>query len=152
MNSNDVTDDDVLRAANSAVSMSAAAKSLNLKYRIFKKRAVELGCFKTNQSGKGTQRPLPVWNKVPLTEILNGEHPNFQTFKLKHRLLKEGILQNCCSVCGLSVWWDKEIQCELDHIDGNKFNHSLENLRMLCPNCHSQTVTYRGKNKGRYGR
>ena len=37
---------------------------------------------------------------------------------------------------------------ELDHIDGNRTNHKLENLRMLCPNCHSQTSTYKGRNKG----
>jgi 5-methylcytosine-specific restriction endonuclease McrA len=43
-------------------------------------------------------------------------------------------------------WSDKKINMELDHIDGNRTNHKLENLRMLCPNCHSQTDTYRAKN------
>ena len=43
-------------------------------------------------------------------------------------------------------WNDKKINMELDHIDGNRTNHKLKNLRMLCPNCHSQTDTYRAKN------
>jgi 5-methylcytosine-specific restriction endonuclease McrA len=77
---------------------------------------------------------------------LDGKHPHFQTFKLKNRLLKNKIVENKCSICDIEEWNDKKINMELDHIDGNRTNHKLENLRMLCPNCHSQTDTYRAKN------
>jgi len=51
-----------------------------------------------------------------------------------------------CHICSLSSWLDKPISLELDHIDGNHFNDDESNHRLLCPNCHSQTDTFRGKN------
>jgi hypothetical protein len=53
-----------------------------------------------------------------------------------------------CSVCGISEWNDKTIGLELEHKDGNSYNNIEENLCLICPNCHSQTDTYKSKNKG----
>lgn len=86
-------------------------------------------------------------DKIDLSEILEGKHPQYQTFKLKKRILKEKVLENKCNICGITEWNKKEISLQLDHIDGNGHNHRLENLRLICPNCHSQTDTYCGKNK-----
>lgn len=55
-----------------------------------------------------------------------------------------------CDNCGRIEWLEKPIPLELDHINGDKHNHRKENLRLLCPNCHAQTDTYCGKNKGKY--
>jgi 5-methylcytosine-specific restriction endonuclease McrA len=85
--------------------------------------------------------------KIPTNEILEGKHPYYQTLKLKKRLIKEGIKENKCEICGITEWNSKTISMQLDHIDGNSHNHKLDNLRMTCPNCHSQTETYCGKNK-----
>ena len=52
-----------------------------------------------------------------------------------------------CSCCSISEWMGHPISLDLDHIDGDTFNNDLSNLRYLCPNCHSQTPTYRGRNK-----
>lgn len=54
-----------------------------------------------------------------------------------------------CSGCGLRPTWNgKPITLEVDHIDGDRRNNIIENLRVLCPNCHSQTPTYKGKKRG----
>ncbi len=86
--------------------------------------------------------------KINLTEILDGMHPTYQTLKLKNRLIKEKVLENKCASCGITSWLGKEISLQLDHIDGDNHNHKLSNLRILCPNCHSQTDTWCGKNVG----
>lgn len=53
-----------------------------------------------------------------------------------------------CSVCNISEWNNKSIVLELEHKDGNSKNNVLNNLCLICPNCHSQTDTFKGKNKG----
>lgn len=54
-----------------------------------------------------------------------------------------------CSECGLTEWRGQPIPLELDHISGNRRDLRVENLRLLCPNCHALTPTYRGKNATR---
>ena len=67
---------------------------------------------------------------------------------LKRRLLKENVLHNICSLCGqLPFHNNKNLVLQLDHINGNNMDNRIENLRMLCPNCHSQTTTFSGKNR-----
>lgn len=86
--------------------------------------------------------------KYKLEEILV-ENSNFQSYKLKKRLFREGLKNEKCEKCG---WAEKTkdgyIPLELDHINGNHSDNRLNNLRILCPNCHSLTYNYRGrKNK-----
>jgi len=72
------------------------------------------------------------------------------THSTKLQLINLGLLVNHCAICGLNEWQGKPISLHLDHIDGNATHNVLANLRVLCPNCHSQTSTYCGKNKKRY--
>lgn len=65
---------------------------------------------------------------------------------LKKKLLKKGLLEYKCSICGISEWQGKSLSLQLDHINGNNKDNRLENLRLLCPNCHSQTETFSGRN------
>lgn len=62
---------------------------------------------------------------------------------LKERLLKEGYKQNVCEVCGIAEWNGKPLTMQIHHIDGDNTNNCLDNLMMICPNCHSQTENYR---------
>ena len=75
------------------------------------------------------------------------ENSVVQSFKLKGRLIAEGLKEHKCECCGITEWNGKPAPIELDHINGNHHDNRLENLRILCPNCHAQTDTYRGKNK-----
>lgn len=61
----------------------------------------------------------------------------------KKRILNEQ--DGKCISCGLSHWLDQPIKFELDHVDGDKKNNGRENLRVMCPNCHSLTPTWRKK-------
>ena len=141
----DINENEFVKVCNESQSMAKAASELGLHFNTFKKYAIKFGCYNTNQSGKGLTKKHN-GNKIPTDEILEGKHPQYQTNKLRKRLIKEGIKDARCEVCGIVEWLGKPISFELDHIDGNSRNHSLDNLRVVCPNCHSQTETYRGKN------
>ena len=60
---------------------------------------------------------------------------------------KHNLLEYKCSTCNIDSWNGKKLVLELDHINWNHTDNRLENLRFLCPNCHSQTDTFRGRNK-----
>lgn len=83
--------------------------------------------------------------------IFMPEGSNRQNAKqLRRALLESGVLYKC-SICNLDSWMDDEIVLEIDHIDGNYLNCQFNNLRFICPNCHSQTHNYKSKN-GRLSR
>ncbi|MPY62009.1 HNH endonuclease signature motif containing protein [Streptomyces spongiae] len=66
------------------------------------------------------------------------------------RAMRELGLEELCALCRMQpVWLGEPLPLEVDHVDGNWRNNRLENLRLLCPNCHSTTDSYRGRNKGR---
>lgn len=96
---------------------------------------------------------LPVWEppsggcltRVPIESYLV-ENSTVSRDRLKRRLLEEGILENLCDECGLGDEWNgKPLTLQLDHINGVYNDNRLENLRIICPNCHTQTETFAGK-------
>lgn len=85
--------------------------------------------------------------KIPLERILT-KNSTYQSYKLKQRLFTCRLKQPICEECGWEqVTPDGRIPVELDHINGDSHDNRLENLRILCPNCHSLKPTHRGKNK-----
>lgn len=137
-------ENEIIEAIANSSTMAQAADSLNMPFTSFKRKAIELNLYNTNQGAKGTnKKPAP---KYELVNILEGLHPNYATGHLKSRLIKAGYKKNECEECNIKEWNNKPLVCHLDHINGISNDHRLENLKMLCPNCHSQTPTYCGRN------
>lgn len=134
-----------IEVCESCFSMCEAAQKLGLHFNTFKRYALKFNCYKPNQGGKNMKgEPSP--RNIDVNEILEGKHPYYQTYKLKNKLFKFGIKEKICEKCGLSEWNGLPIPLELHHKDGNSHNHKLENLEILCLNCHAQTKTFRSKN------
>jgi HNH endonuclease len=68
---------------------------------------------------------------------------------LKQRLLELGLKQNACEVCGGADWRGQPLSLALHHVNGRGQDNRLENLQLLCPNCHSQTENFGGRNRRR---
>lgn len=85
------------------------------------------------------------YKKLKEKELLEAEFNTLKHERLKNRILLEQ--NNKCNACGLSEWRGKPLTLELEHKDGNNQNNERENLECLCPNCHSLTDTWRGRNK-----
>jgi hypothetical protein len=96
--------------------------------------------WKAVQRGDVKVRPM----KQPLERLLR---PSVARCTVKRRLIQAGILRNVCDECGISDWRGKPLSIQLDHRNGVRNDNRLENLRMLCPNCHSQTETFGARNK-----
>ena len=78
------------------------------------------------------------------------ENSSFSTGKAKRAFIESGNAYQC-AICHLSKWQGKNLVLELDHINGVSNDHRRDNIRLLCPNCHSQTPTFRGRNVKNHG-
>lgn len=99
--------------------------------------------------GQGWSKGLTGIGKPRLTlkQILV-KNSYFQSYKLKKRLFKAGLKNRRCEICGWAQEsLDGRVPLELDHINGDSKDNRIQNLRILCPNCHSLQSTHRGRNK-----
>lgn len=118
-------------------------------YKTVKTKIQEWGIDTSHFTGQGWntgERFRKFSKEYSLEEALVEHSPYKNNGSLKRRLITNDILEYKCDECGIELWLDNPIVLELDHINGNNRDNRLENLRLLCPNCHSQTSNFRGKN------
>jgi len=140
----------LIEAVNTSKTFKEVFQKLgDYKSRPFKRRvlaSIDRHKIDTSHLILKENKPLP--NKVySFEEILveDGEYRGGAK-EIKRRLFKAGMLKNECYICHITDWLGKPITLQLDHINGKPMDNRLENLRILCPNCHAQTDTYAGKN------
>lgn len=146
-----VSDEEFKAIIANANSYSDCLRALGLATKggsstdILKRRISELEC---SIQHFGTKIKQSANAKYALDEILIENSTYANITRLKSRLLSEGKMEYICACCGnTGEWQGQKLTLQLDHINGKNNDHRIENLRFLCPNCHSLTSTYAGKNK-----
>lgn len=149
------TDEAFIEAVRNAVSVTGVLRllgrriyggssALAVKNRI-KKLSLDTSHFTGQAWNKGKQFPARFGN---IYDLLCENSQSSNTNGLKKRLLKLGLLENRCGLCGLYPTWNgSPLVLQMDHRNGVKTDNRLDNLIIVCPNCHTQTSTYAGRNK-----
>lgn len=155
------TKEEYEEAAKKSLSIAQMCREIGVKpiggnYRVMHQKIKEYNLDISHFTGKAWnqgKRYRLINKPKPLEEILK-ENSFYNSYKLKQRLIDSGIKEHKCENpnCGLTEWLGRPITLELHHINGDHNDNRLENLQLLCPNCHSCTDTYRAKNKIRYGK
>lgn len=149
--SRNYTDEDFIKAVEGSGSLRQVLQKLSLReaggnYQCAKDRIKKLNLDTSHFHGMGWNKGKKLPPKQPIESYLV-DGKLVQSNNLKKRLINEGLKEHKCEECGITHWNGKITPIELDHVNGNRYDNRLENLRLLCPNCHAQTETYRGKNK-----
>jgi hypothetical protein len=137
---NIINEVELLNIIQNSTSLLEAAKKLEIKRstltKYVKARNLDLIHFRP-----GRNRPMSKSNVFSLGDVI-------RRGTVKKHILRQNLKENKCSLCQLEPYWNnKKLNLELDHINGNPKDNRLENLRLLCPNCHSQTPTYCGRKR-----
>lgn len=147
------TDEKILRVASEAGSLREAVLALGMKYHQRNVEKFKDACFRLGASP-------PVWKPTTAARRRSARNRSFaETFKQdahfrlktghKAWLIDDGHLTEECADCGIGPEWNgKPLTLQLDHINGDSRDHRVENLQLLCPNCHTQTDTFAGRNLG----
>lgn len=150
---NSVSKEELEKLVKESITFSQVLRTLGYRekggrpWNNLKKRLEELNIDTSHFKGRAHETSQT--QKYELSDILCENSTYNSNNSLKRRLLKEGLKENRCEnpECGITEWLGKPIVLQLHHINGVNNDNRLENLQLLCPNCHSQTDNFAGKNK-----
>lgn len=144
--------EDYEAAARSSFSIAGMCRFLGVKpsggnYKLMHNAIEQYGIDISHFRGQGWNTNFNFRPNRPkdLQDILV-KGSSFQSYKLKLRLFRENLKEKKCECCGRTEWMGQEIPLEVHHVNGDNKDNRLENLSILCPNCHALTDSYRGKN------
>jgi hypothetical protein len=141
------TDDDLINAIKESKTISDVVRKVGLKsnfsgnHQSIRMRIKELD-LDISHFSECIHKKLNTSKKIPLSKILIKDSAYKNSTGLKRRLINEGIISEKCSECDITHWNGEKLSLHLDHINGINNDNRIENLRLLCPNCHSLTPTY----------
>ena len=143
--------EDILQWISENRSNAFMCRELSCKPETLKSYFKKMGIsYKGNQGLKGVAlADKNLHTYIPAMEYIESGRI-ISSHNLKTKLIRDGIKQSCCEICGASEWFGKKLPLELHHIDGDHYNNQLENLQILCPNCHAIQNGNAGSNIGRY--
>lgn len=155
------TDSQLFKAVADSTTYSEVLRQIGLKlcggsHALIKQRIKQLGLDTSHFVGRG-------WCNGELYKEFSKKHIEYPiervfvkdstytcTSSLKKKIYKYNLIENRCYICDAEPMWNNSpLVMQLDHLDGDRCNNELKNLRLLCPNCHSQTSTFCGRNKQR---
>lgn len=151
------TDEDLRVALATHTTIAGVLRSLGLStspgnYKSVQAHIKRSGLDTTHLLGKAHGSSMSPTKKALPEILVNGSRAT--SAYLRKRLLKAELLKNQCSMCPQGPYWNgKPLTLQLDHINGDSSDNRIENLRIVCPNCHTQTKTFTGANRSsRYRR
>jgi 5-methylcytosine-specific restriction endonuclease McrA len=131
-----VPDDKIIEIKN-LYQQGLTIKEISLQLKI-KKRYVSKSLKGLTKSGRFIGTTI---------EDVFRENSLYNRSNLRARVIKEKLINYKCAICGIDGYWNyNKLTLQIDHINGNGTDHRIENLRFLCPNCHSQTETFGARN------
>lgn len=145
------TDEEFTQAVKESFSIRETLNKLNVipsggNYFTFHNHCTRLNLDISHfDGGAQTRKAKPYSAKLSLSEILILNSPASNA-TIKKRLFSEGVKKRICEYCSHSEWMGEPIPLELEHVNGNNADNRLHNLKIICPNCHALTPTYRGRN------
>lgn len=149
-----VSDDEFAKVVRLSYSIAEVMRRLGYResggmHRLVAGRIARLNLDNAHFTGQSWAlgRKLGPRRVIPLEEVLVRNSTYGSTSRLRRRLIAAGLKKPECEECGLREWRGKPLSLALDHVNGDHTDNRLENLRILCPNCHALTDTWCSRNR-----
>lgn len=142
--------DDIIKIVGDKTTISDVLKEMGFNPKggakslrtLIKNILIENGVYNGHAHNKGKNYIV-----IPNDDFFIKSDKKRNYWNIRNALFKRGLKEKKCEKCGLYKWMGKEIPVEIHHKDGDKCNNELNNLEVLCPNCHYFTDTYKSKNR-----